>query len=711
MKQYTVKGMSCAACAARIEKTVSKLPGVESCSVSLLTNSMGVEGEVSEREVIKAVRRAGYDASTVREVKDETPRLAWRLGVSVLLLAVLMFFSMHVGSSSAPTQAVLCLAVMIVNGRFFTSGVKAVFHLSPNMDTLVSLGALASFGYSLWALFAGEETFYFETAAMILTLISVGKLLEARAKGKTTSALKALVRLSPKTALVLREGKEVEIPVDKVLTGDIFVVRSGGSIPVDGVVQEGSGAVDESALTGESVPADKAVGDSVYAATINRSGYMLCRASKVGEDTAIARIIRLVSDTAASKAPMAKLADRVSAVFVPAVLLIAVVVFAVWMLLGAEVGEALSFAVAVLVVSCPCALGLATPVAITVGSGVGARKGILFKTAEALEKAGRISTVVFDKTGTLTTGTPEVTDFVSISGEEGLLQHAYILEKRSEHPLAGAVVRFVKDKYSDVALGGEIELSDFKTHAGSGVSGSLGGKVLFGGNERFITSQGVDIPEETVEQAERLSCEGKTPLFFACDGRLEGVIAVADKLRDAAPTAVSELNAMKLNVVMLTGDNERTAAAVGGAVGIENIVSSVLPEGKAEEISRLRRGSEKSAVAMVGDGINDAPALVSSDLGIAIGAGTDIAIDSADVVLVGNRLTDIPLTFKIGRAVLRNIKENLFWAFFYNIICIPLAAGVFYGLWGWRMSPEVGAAAMSLSSFCVVVNSLRLNKL
>lgn len=707
MKRYCIKGMSCAACAARIEKTVSGLPGVESCSVNLLTNTMGIEGDVSEKDVMKAVRKAGYSASVERITEDKTPSLVRRLALSLTLLVVLMFLSMHTeGTSSAIAQCALCLAVMFINGRFFVSGTKVALHLSPNMDTLVSLGALASFAYSLWALLAGRNEFYFETVAMILTLISIGKLLETRAKGRTTDALKSLVKLSPKVATVIRDGKETEVPVEAVRVGDVFVVRAGESIPVDGVVEDGVGTVDESALTGESVPVDKTKGDGVCAATINRSGFIRCRASKVGEDTTIARIIRLVSDTAATKAPMAKLADKVSAVFVPVVLAIAVVVFVVWMLLGAEVGKALSFAVAVLVVSCPCALGLATPVAITVGSGVGAKKGILFKTAEALETAGKVTTVVLDKTGTVTKGEINVTDIEFVSEERELLRHAHALETKSEHPLAKAVVREVEEKHPDLVFADGI--SEFETHVGAGVSGMIGDEVLLGGNARFVASEGIEIPEEIKRKAEALSLEGKTPLFFACNGKLEGMIAVTDKVRDNAPSAVKELQDMSVKVIMLTGDNERTAKAVGRVVGIEEVISSVLPDGKAKEVDKLKN---TGVVAMVGDGINDAPALVSSDTGIAIGAGADIAIDAADVVLVKNDLTDIPFALKIGRAVLRNIRQNLFWAFFYNIICIPLAAGVFYGALGWRLSPEIGAAAMSLSSFCVVVNSLRLNKL
>lgn len=707
MRHYSIKGMSCAACAARIERMVGKLPGVESCCVNLLTNSMGVEGEASEKDVIKAVHKAGYSASAVKITEDDTPSLVRRLVLSIVLLAVLMFLSQaSEGTSSAIAQSLLCLAVMLINGRFFVSGAKAALHLSPNMDTLVSLGSFASFAYSLWALFSGENVFYFETAAMILTLISIGKLLETRAKGKTTDALKDLVKLSPEVAVVIRSGEEVEIPAREVLKGDIFVVRAGESIPVDGIVEEGNGVVDESALTGESVPVDKAKGDGVYAATINRSGFIRCRASKVGEDTTLSQIIRLVSDTSASKAPIAKLADKVSSVFVPAVLVVAVVVLVVWLLLGAEFGKALSFAVAVLVVSCPCALGLATPVAITVGSGEGAKNGILFKTAEALETAGKVTKVVLDKTGTITTGEIKVTDVVSVSCEKDLLNHACVLEKRSEHPLARAIVNEVKEKHMDFLP--KEDLTEFETHPGVGVSGKLEGKVLLGGNTRFMTSNGIEIPKEIENKAKAFSVEGKTPLFFACNGHLEGLIAATDKIRDNAPATVKELKEMSVEVTMLTGDNERTANAVGKETGIERIVSSVLPGGKAKEIDKLKKDG---VVAMVGDGINDAPALVSSDIGIVIGAGTDIAIDAADVVLVKNSLADIPFAIKIGRTVLGVIRQNLFWAFFYNIICVPLAAGVFYGLWGWRLSPEVGAAAMSLSSFCVVVNSLRLNRL
>ena len=743
MEQYQVTGMSCAACSARVEKAVSKVPGVTSCSVSLLTNSMAVEGTADEAAIVAAVTEAGYGAKrkgaepsaarpseALEALEDrETPKLKRRLIASVGFLVVLMYLSMghmmwgwplpgflagnHVAMGL--TEMLLTIIIMVINQRFFISGFRSLLHRAPNMDTLVALGSTAAFGYSTYALFAmtaaqlhGDaelvmhymDEFYFESAAMILTLITVGKMLEARSKGKTTDALKSLMKLAPKTATVVRAGKETVVPIGQVRTGDIFVVRPGETIPVDGVVEEGSSAVNEAALTGESIPVDKAAGDAVSAATLNQSGFLRCRASRVGEDTTLSQIIRMVSDAAATKAPIAKVADRVSGVFVPAVIGIALVTFAVWMLVGQTVGYALARAISVLVISCPCALGLATPVAIMVGNGVGARHGILFKTAASLESAGRVEIVALDKTGTITQGEPEVTDLLPAPGvtEDELLRLANALEQRSEHPLARAVVRR--------AVGMDApEVTDFRAVPGNGLTAELDGQKLAGGNLAFVQSLAA-IPQETQDRAARLAEQGKTPLFFCRSGKLLGVIAVADIIKPDSPQAVRELQGMGIRVVMLTGDNERTAKAIGAQAGVDEVSAGVLPDGKEAVIRRLK---EQGKVAMVGDGINDAPALTRADTGIAIGAGTDVAIDAADVVLMKSRLLDVPAAIRLSRATLRNIHENLFWAFFYNVIGIPLAAGAWIHLLGWEMNPMFGAAAMSLSSFCVVTNALRLN--
>ena len=743
MEQYQVTGMSCAACSARVEKAVSKVPGVTSCSVSLLTNSMAVEGTADEAAIVAAVTEAGYGAKrkaaepsaarpseALEALEDrETPKLKRRLIASVGFLVVLMYLSMghmmwgwplpgflsgnHVAMGL--TEMLLTIIIMVINQRFFLSGFRSLLHRAPNMDTLVALGSTAAFGYSTYALFAmtaaqlhGDaelvmhymDEFYFESAAMILTLITVGKMLEARSKGKTTDALKSLMKLAPKTATVVRSGKETLVPIEQVRTGDIFVVRPGETIPVDGVVEEGSSAVNEAALTGESIPVDKAAGDAVSAATLNQSGFLRCRASRVGEDTTLSQIIRMVSDAAATKAPIAKVADRVSGVFVPAVIGIALVTFAVWMLVGQTVGYALARAISVLVISCPCALGLATPVAIMVGNGVGARHGILFKTAASLESAGRVEIVALDKTGTITQGEPEVTDLLPAPGvtEDELLRLANALEQRSEHPLARAVVRHAAGMDAP-------EVTDFRAVPGNGLTAELDGQKLAGGNLAFVQSLAA-IPQETQDRAARLAEQGKTPLFFCRSGKLLGVIAVADIIKPDSPQAVRELQGMGIRVVMLTGDNERTAKAIGAQAGVDEVIAGVLPDGKEAVIRRLK---EQGKVAMVGDGINDAPALTRADTGIAIGAGTDVAIDAADVVLMKSRLLDVPAAIRLSRATLRNIHENLFWAFFYNVIGIPLAAGAWIHLLGWEMNPMFGAAAMSLSSFCVVTNALRLN--
>ena len=745
MEQYNVTGMSCAACSARVEKAVSKVPGVASCSVSLLTNSMGVEGTASSAEIIKAVQDAGYGASPKRAgaaaasstsadldalADHETPKLKRRLIASLGFLLVLMYFSMgHMmwgwplphwfdGNHVAMGLVQLLLAgiVMVINQKFFINGFKGLLHGSPNMDTLVAMGSMASFVWSTYALFAMTRAqvdgnselvmhymmeFYFESAAMILTLITVGKMLEARSKGKTTDALKSLMKLAPKTATLLRDGAEVTVPIEQVQKGDIFVVRPGENIPVDGIVLEGTSAVNESALTGESIPVDKAAGDKVSAATTNQSGFLQCRATRVGEDTTLAQIIRMVSDAAATKAPIAKIADTVSGFFVPAVITIAVVTTIVWLLLGRELGYALARGISVLVISCPCALGLATPVAIMVGNGLGAKNGILFKTAASLEAAGRTQIVALDKTGTITSGEPRVTDILPAEGvsESELLTLAASLEQKSEHPLAKAVLAYAETE--TIACP---DVTDFAALPGNGLSARLDGMEIYGGNAEFIATK-ASVPAELQAEAARLAAEGKTPLFFGGAGRLMGVIAVADTLKEDSPRAIRELQNMGIRVVMLTGDNQRTADAIGRQAGVDEVIAGVLPDGKEAVIRRLQ---ESGKVAMVGDGINDAPALTRADTGIAIGAGTDVAIDAADVVLMNSRLSDVPAAIRLSRATLRNIHENLFWAFIYNIIGIPLAAGVFIPF-GLTLNPMFGAAAMSLSSFCVVSNALRLN--
>ena len=751
MKQYTVTGMSCAACSTRVEKAVSKVPGVTSCSVSLLTNSMGVEGSATDQEIIKAVADAGYGASakdaegeknggansaaaSEEALADhETPILKKRLLYSVGFLLVLMYFSMGHMMWNWPlpafmdgnhvmmglVQLYLTVIIMVINQKFFINGFKSLFHGAPIMDTLVALGSFASFGYSSYALFAmtyaehqGDaeavmgymHEFYFESAAMILTLITVGKMLEARSKGKTTDALKSLMKLSPKTAVVEKEGKETEVPVEQVRIGDVFVVRPGENIPVDGVVLEGNSAVNEAALTGESIPVDKQAGDRVSAATINQSGFIRCEATRVGEDTTLSQIIRMVSDAAATKAPIAKVADKVSGIFVPAVISIAVLTVIVWLIAGESVGFALARGISVLVISCPCALGLATPVAIMVGNGMGAKNGILFKTAVSLEETGKVEIVALDKTGTITSGEPKVTDVLAADGtsEEELLKLAYSLESRSEHPLAKAIVAYGAEKQAE-----QIPVSEFKALPGNGLEGKVGDADVKGGSLKFAQSQ-TEISEKIKSQAEKLAEEGKTPLMFLKNGILAGMIAVADVIREDSPQAVKELQNMGIEVVMLTGDNERTAKAIGRQAGVDRVIAGVLPDGKEEVIRRLK---EQGKVAMVGDGINDAPALTRADMGIAIGAGADVAIDAADVVLVKSRLSDVPAAIRLSRGTLRNIHENLFWAFFYNVIGIPLAAGIWIPIFGWKLNPMFGAAAMSLSSFCVVTNALRLNLL
>ena len=749
MEQYTVTGMSCAACSARVEKAVSKVDGVTSCSVSLLTNSMGVEGTASPKQIIAAVEAAGYGAAVKggqgqrnqaadrtmeyeEMLKDrETPVLKRRLVASLALLIPLLYMSMghmmwgwplpsffdgnHVAMGLA--QLLFTVAVMIVNQKFFISGFKSLAHGAPNMDTLVALGSAASFVYSTYALFAMTDAqlkgdsaavmsymheFYFESAAMILALITVGKMLEAHSKGKTTDALKGLMKLAPKTATLLRHGEEVEVGIEQVHIGDIFVVKPGENIPVDGIVKEGSSAVNESALTGESIPVDKEPGDSVSAATLNQSGYLQCEATRVGEDTTLSQIIQMVSDAAATKAPIAKIANKVSGVFVPVVICISVLTILIWLLAGQTIGFALARGISVLVISCPCALGLATPVAIMVGNGMGAKHGIMFKTAVSLEETGKMEIVALDKTGTITSGEPKVTDLVPEEGigEEELLQAAFVLEQKSEHPLAKAII----------ALGSERNLTrenadDFQALPGNGLTADWKGRRLAGGNRNFI-GQNAIVSEAMEKRAQQLAEEGKTPLFFSRDGQLLGVIAVADVIKEDSPRAVKELQNMGIKVVMLTGDNERTARAIGAQAGVDEVIAGVLPEGKESVIRSLKK---QGKVAMVGDGINDAPALTRADMGIAIGAGTDIAIDAADVVLMKSRLSDVPAAIRLSRATLKNIHENLFWAFIYNIIGIPLAAGLWYPLFGWKLNPMFGAAAMSLSSFCVVTNALRLN--
>ncbi len=748
MKQYTVTGMSCAACSARVEKAVSKVPGVTSCSVSLLTNSMGVDGDVSEQAVISAVEAAGYGAAPKGQgisegaqnmyssqeealADHETPVLKRRLWWSVGFLAVLMYISMghmmwgwplphffdnnHVAMGLA--QMLLTIIIMVINQKFFISGFKSLFHGAPNMDTLVAMGSAAAFVYSTYALFAmtGAQVngdmaavmsymheFYFESAAMILTLITVGKMLEARSKGMTTDALKGLMKLAPKTATIIKDGAEKVVPVEAVAKDDIFVVRPGENIPVDGVVVEGSSAVNESALTGESIPVDKAEGDNVSAATINRSGFIKCRATRVGEDTTLSQIIQMVSDAAATKAPIAKVADKVSGVFVPAVITIAVITIIAWLIAGQSFGFALARGISVLVISCPCALGLATPVAIMVGNGMGARNGILFKTAVSLEETGRIQVVALDKTGTITRGEPEVTDIIPAEGytENELLGKALALEVKSEHPLAGAIVR--RGSENDITPD---EVTEFAALPGNGLKARLAGSVITGGSLSYISNL-VNVPEDMKKQADSLAGLGRTPLLFAEDDRLIGIIAVADVIKEDSPGAVEELKNMGIHVVMLTGDNERTARAIGAQAGVDEVIAGVLPDGKESVIRSLKK---RGRVAMVGDGINDAPALTRADIGIAIGAGTDIAMDAADIVLMKSSLADVPAAVRLSRATLTNIHENLFWAFFYNVIGIPLAAGVWIPLFHWQLNPMFGAAAMSLSSFCVVSNALRLN--
>lgn len=745
MEQYAVTGMSCAACSARVEKAVSKVSGVTSCSVSLLTNSMGVEGTASAQEIIQAVEEAGYGAvqknaiakqksSSIGEdsLKDkETPVLKRRLFASLGFLIVLMYFSMGHMMWDWPApyflaenhlamgllQLLLTVAVMVINQKFFISGFKSLFHKAPNMDTLVALGSTAAFVYSTYALFAMTDAqikgdlagvmsymheFYFESAAMILTLITVGKMLEAKSKGRTTDALKSLMKLAPKTAILLRNGIETEVAIEEVKKGDIFIVRPGENIPVDGIVLEGNSAVNEAALTGESIPVDKTTDDLVSAATINQSGFLRCEATRVGEDTTLSQIIQMVSDASATKAPIAKVADKVSGVFVPAVILIAIITTLVWLITGESIGFALARGISVLVISCPCALGLATPVAIMVGNGMGAKNGILFKTAVSLEETGKMQIVALDKTGTITSGQPKVTDLIPVDGisETELLFLANALERKSEHPLAKAVLAYAKEVQIE-----EVEVTDFQALPGNGLLAVLDGVEIAGGNAKFI-SQKVRISKEIQIRSEQLAEEGKTPLFFAKGKKLIGVIAVADVIKEDSEKAILELKNMGISVVMLTGDNEKTAAAIGRQAGVDQVIAGVLPEGKEQVIRNLK---ELGKVVMVGDGINDAPALTRADMGIAIGAGTDIAIDAADIVLMKSSLLDVPAAIRLSRATLKNIHENLFWAFFYNVIGIPLAAGLWIPIFHWQLNPMFGAAAMSLSSFCVVTNALRLN--
>jgi Cu2+-exporting ATPase len=748
MQQFIVTGMSCAACSARVEKAVSKVEGVTSCSVSLLTNSMGVEGTAADQAIIQAVEAAGYGASVKGEaaehsgassmaaeeemLKDhDTPVLKRRLLASLGFLIVLMYFSMghmmwgwplpaffennHIAMGLV--QLLLTGIVMVINQKFFISGFTSLVHRAPNMDTLVALGSTAAFGYSTYALFAMTDAqvkgdmemvmhymheFYFESAAMILTLITVGKMLEAHSKGKTTDALKGLMKLASKTAVVERNGQEVTVPIEQVKKGDIFLVRPGENVPVDGVILEGTSALNEAALTGESIPVDKKPGDVVSAATLNQSGFIRCEATRVGEDTTLSQIIQMVSDAAATKAPIAKIADKVSGVFVPAVITIAVITMIVWLLAGESVGFALARGISVLVISCPCALGLATPVAIMVGNGMGAKNGILFKTAVSLEETGKVQIVALDKTGTITNGEPVVTDMVPAEGvtEESLLALAASLEKRSEHPLAKAILKYVGEQQLIVE-----DVSEFEALPGNGLTAVRNGVKLAGGNYAFIRTQ-TEVSEDLLKQSEALAEQGKTPMFFSENGRLAGIIAVADTMKEDSRQAVSELRNMGIRVVMLTGDNERTARAIGAQAGVDDVIAGVLPDGKESVIRKLQQYGK---VAMVGDGINDAPALTRADMGIAIGAGTDVAIDAADVVLMKSRLSDVAAAVRLSRATLRNIHENLFWAFFYNVIGIPLAAGVWIPIFGWTLNPMFGAAAMSLSSFCVVTNALRLN--
>ena len=743
MEQFKVTGMHCAACSARVEKAVLKVPGVTSCAVSLLTNSMGVEGDADAQTIILAVKQAGYGASVNGDESQgatgadsgledtDTPVLKKRLIASIFFLAALMYFSMghmmwgwplpkwfegnHVAMGLL--QMILAAIIMIINQHFFINGFKGLINRSPNMDTLVAMGSMASFVWSVYVLLAMTRAqvdgnmdavmnymmdFYFESAAMILTLITVGKMLEAKSKGRTTDALKSLMKLAPKTAVLVRDGKEVTVSIDRVQKGDIFVVRPGENIPVDGRILEGHSAVNESALTGESIPVDKETGDLVSAATINQSGFIKCEATRVGEDTTLSQIIKMVSDAAATKAPIAKIADKVSGVFVPAVITIAVITTIVWLIAGQSVGYALARGISVLVISCPCALGLATPVAIMVGNGIGAKNGILFKTAVSLEETGRVQIVALDKTGTITSGEPKVTDIYPADGEneESLLREAAILEQKSEHPLAKAILEKVKEKKWMLE-----EAEEFEALPGNGLKASYNKKELLGGSMKFMQEQ-IGISEEMQKQAQHFAEEGKTPLFFAKEQKLLGMIAVADTIKEDSPRAVKELQNMGIRVVMLTGDNERTARAIGTQAGVDEVIAGVLPDGKESVIRKLK---QKGKVAMVGDGINDAPALTRADIGIAIGAGTDIAIDAADVVLMKSRLSDVPAAVRLSRATLKNIHENLFWAFFYNVIGIPLAAGVWIPIFGWTLNPMFGAFAMSLSSFCVVSNALRLN--
>lgn len=744
MKQYNVTGMSCAACSTRVEKAVTKLEGVTACSVSLLTNSMGVEGEVAPETVIRAVEEAGYGGSlkgaekkqSVSEQEDalkdrETPLLKKRLFSSIIFLIILMYISMghmmwnwplpaffmdnHVAMGLL--QLLLTGIIMVINQKFFISGFKSLFHKAPNMDTLVALGSSAAFVYSTYALFAMTDAqvkgdmdavmhymheFYFESAAMILTLITVGKMLEAHAKGKTTDALKGLMQLAPKTAVILKDGKEQEVSIEQVKKGDLFVVRPGENIPVDGIIVEGSSAINESALTGESIPVDKEKGDDIFAATINQSGFLTCEATKVGEDTTLSKIIQMVSDAAATKAPIAKVADKVSGVFVPVVILLALFTIVVWLLAGESVGFSLARGISVLVISCPCALGLATPVAIMVGNGVGAKNGILFKTAESIEQTGKMDVIAFDKTGTITKGEPTVTDVIPGEGitEEALVEYAASLESKSEHPLASAIIQYAGEQNIQMD-----EVTEFTALPGNGLTAKQKGEQLFGGNQIWIQKQ-VTIADTILQKAEMLAKEGKTPLFFAKEKTFLGIIAVADVIKEDSARAVKQLQDMGLRVVMLTGDNENTAKAIGRQAGVDQVIADVLPEGKEQVVRQLQK---QGKVAMVGDGINDAPALTRADMGIAIGAGTDIAIDAADVVLMKSRLLDVPAAIRLSRATLKNIHENLFWAFFYNVIGIPLAAGIWIPIFGWKLNPMFGAAAMSLSSFCVVTNALRLN--
>ena len=744
MKQYNVTGMSCAACSTSVEKAVTKLEGVTACSVSLLTNSMGVEGEVAPETVIRAVEEAGYGASlkgaekkqSVSEQEDalkdrETPILKKRLFSSIIFLIILMYISMghmmwnwplpaffmdnHVAMGLL--QLLLTVIIMVINQKFFISGFKSLFHKAPNMDTLVALGSSAAFVYSTYALFAMTDAqvkgdmdavmhymheFYFESAAMILTLITVGKMLEAHAKGKTTDALKGLMQLAPKTAVILKDGKEQEVSIEQVKKGDLFVVRPGENIPVDGIIVEGSSAINESALTGESIPVDKEKGDDIFAATINQSGFLTCEATKVGEDTTLSKIIQMVSDAAATKAPIAKVADKVSGVFVPVVILLALFTIVVWLLAGESVGFSLARGISVLVISCPCALGLATPVAIMVGNGVGAKNGILFKTAESIEQTGKMDVIALDKTGTITKGEPTVTDVIPGEGitEEALVEYAASLESKSEHPLASAIIQYAGEQNIQMD-----EVTEFTALPGNGLTAKQKGEQLFGGNQIWIQKQ-VTIADTILQKAEMLAKEGKTPLFFAKEKTFLGIIAVADVIKEDSARAVKQLQDMGLRVVMLTGDNENTAKAIGRQAGVDQVIADVLPEGKEQVVRQLQK---QGKVAMVGDGINDAPALTRADMGIAIGAGTDIAIDAADVVLMKSRLLDVPAAIRLSRATLKNIHENLFWAFFYNVIGIPLAAGIWIPIFGWKLNPMFGAVAMSLSSFCVVTNALRLN--